>query len=224
MLHQVLGCDGFSVSTSLGWTPDHRGIGEPDPIDADVAVHVFGRHPDESVRPVRAMSVPRSERSYVPISRRRKDLIHLYRAALQTELEPLAVVRPNQLVCDGCAPEVLTNQERCRSEGVRVIRPHLGLIDPHVLILPLRHVSSLRDLNADEVQSMSARLAEASDQFRHSNGSTGLSCFANDGVRSRQETPHVHLHVYGRSKKEPANPFELLLDRLSSAKSRPESA
>jgi hypothetical protein len=41
-------------------------------------------------------------------------------------------------------------------------------------------------------------------------GSTGLTGFANDGIAARQETPHVHLHCYGRSVAEPVNPYARL--------------
>jgi hypothetical protein len=50
--------------------------------------------------------------------------------------------------------------------------------------------------------------------FATQNGSSGLSCFTNDGAAARQETPHVHLHVFGRASDRPANPFEMLARRL----------
>jgi diadenosine tetraphosphate (Ap4A) HIT family hydrolase len=63
--------------------------------------------------------------------------------------------------------------------------------------------------------SIVARLDEVRDQFGQASGVTGLNCFANDGTAARQETPHVHLHVYGRSRDEAVNPFELLARRLT---------
>lgn len=98
-----------------------------------------------------------------------------------------------------------------------MIRPRQVMIDAQVIILPLRHVVSLGDLTADEVVSCSARLAEVREQFGSASGTTGLSCFANDGTAARQETPHVHLHVFGRARDEPANPFALLARRLGPA-------
>ena len=54
-----------------------------------------------------------------------------------------------------------------------MIRPRRVLIDPHVLVLPPRHVVCLRDLTPDEVASLMARLEEALRQFRLASGSTG---------------------------------------------------
>lgn len=62
---------------------------------------------------------------------------------------------------------------------------------------------------------MVARLDETMHQFTLASAATGLSCFLNDGTAARQETPHVHLHVFGRSHAETANPFELLGQRVT---------
>jgi hypothetical protein len=47
-LHTVLGCDGFMISLAVKWRPDGSAIGEPEAVDSDVAVHVFGRSEGES--------------------------------------------------------------------------------------------------------------------------------------------------------------------------------
>jgi diadenosine tetraphosphate (Ap4A) HIT family hydrolase len=102
--------------------------------------------------------------------------------------------------CDGCRPEVLSAQERWRADDVRVIRPRRVVVDSQVIVLPLRHAASLGDLVAAEVVSIIARLGEVREQFEMASGMTGLSCFANDGTAAHQETPHVRLHVVGRSR------------------------
>jgi hypothetical protein len=211
-LWQVAGSRGFRVSFPIGWKPDQRGIGEPEPIaGAGRVVHVFGRGPGDGISPTMAMAVPRDERGpYIVDSARRDALV----AALDAPAK-INIATPSTDECDGCWPEVLTKQERWRADGVRVIRPRGVLIDAQVIMLPLRHVVSLGDLEPTEIVSIGARLIEVRGQFQQACGVTGLSCFANDGSAARQETPHVHIHVFGRSRDERVNPFELLGRRLS---------
>ena len=148
-LHHCLGATGFMIAFALHWHPYADGIGEPAPIDGyDTALHVFGRRPGEPLSPVRALAQPRPERHPLPPD---PALIDRLRQALAGPPAPLTVEGPSSQVCDGCTAAVLTEQERWRADGVRVIRPRRVLIDPHVLVLPLRHVVSLRDLTPDEV-------------------------------------------------------------------------
>lgn len=208
----ALGYRGFMISFAVDWQPDRDAIGEPDPIDGNsCAIHVFGRGAaDDRLSPVRVMAARQRDRRYETVD---KGKVAALKVAL-TSAPDVDVPGPADRDCDGCWPEVLTKQERWRADGVRVIRPRGVMIDAQVMLLPLRHVVSLGDLLAEEVASMFARLGEVGRQFAMASGVTGLSCFANDGTAAHQETPHVHLHVFGRSRREGANPFELLGRRL----------
>lgn len=212
-LRMAAGCEGFQVSFAVRWEPDALGIGEPDPLeDAVRVVHVFGRKPDDPTSPVRAMTAPRPERLYATVDAHRVSTLE---AALAAGDDIEVVGPPDRECTDGCGADVLTQQERWRAGGVRVIRPRRVIIDSHVIVLPLRHVVSIGELTAEEIVSVAARLEEVRDQFGLASGVTGLNCFVNDGSAARQETPHAHLHVLGRSRDEATNPFELLGRRLT---------
>lgn len=211
-LCQVTGAQGFGISFAVAWVPDQDAIGEPEPIGAGLALHVFGRGPGDEISPNRAMAVRRAERHYAEPA---PETLPALADAL-TNPAQISIPAPSDAECDGCCPEVLTKQERWRADGVRVIRPRHVMIDSQVIIMPLRHVVSLGDLRSEEVASIVHRLAEVRSQFNAASGSTGLNCFANDGSAARQETPHVHLHVFGRARDEVANPFELLAQRFTS--------
>ncbi|GAB2642602.1 hypothetical protein GCM10009743_17210 [Kribbella swartbergensis] len=192
---------GFAVSFAVGWRPDEDGVGEPDPVDG-FAIHVFGRRRGDSVSPVRVMAVPRPQRTYaVPADRTE---VAGFRSALASAAE-IAVPGPKEEACDGCTAEA---QELWLAGDVRVIRPRRTIIESQVIVLPVRHVVSAGDLTPVELVSIGSRLREVLDAFKGK--CTGLSCFLNDGSEARQETPHVHIHVFGRSRREPANPFKLL--------------
>ena len=207
---------GFQLSFSINWTPDAAGVGEPHPVGGRTRViHVFGRSPTESTSPTRVMAQPRHERHRPAPEHDGAEL-----ALALTRTSDVRVDAPVDRDCDGCARDVLTTQERWREDGVRVIRPHAPIVDAQAIVLPVRHVVSVADLTADEIVSMAARLTELLHQFSLTSASTGLSCFLNDGTYARQETPHVHLHVYGRSRTEAVNPFEILAQRLGSTAPR----
>ena len=207
-LCHVGGYRAFQLAFADAWEPDEDAIGEPGPIDHEPRViHVFGRgSAADAVSAVRLMARPRRNRESATVDAARVTAL----TAALAFAEGVEVDGPPDHECDGCSSDVLTRQERWRHDGVRVIRPKNVLIDAQVIVLPVRHVVSFGDLTGAEVASLFARLVEVRDQFSQSSGVSGLSCFANDGVAAHQETPHVHLHVFGRSRHESVNPFVLL--------------
>lgn len=227
-LHAVLACDGFAVSFSWSWTPTGDGIGEPAPEWEGPVLHVFGRRPDERSRPIRAMALPAHERPAPLTASEESSLAGRLQAALATTdtAAPFtpAIRAADPAGCDGCLPEVERDQELWRAQGVRVLRPRAPLVDANVLALPLRHVASVGSLRPEEIVSYAARLHEVRADFGRRFGSTGLSCFLNDGTRAGQTTPHAHVHAFGRSHEEPVNPFELLAHRVGIRAESPGSS
>ncbi|MFD2082559.1 HIT domain-containing protein [Actinopolymorpha cephalotaxi] len=225
-LRAVLGCDGFGVSFAWSWVPAGDGIGEPRAEWGQPAIHVFGRTPNERVKPVRVMAQPVHARPAAmrPSERTRLDRRLAGAFAAHADGAPRPDSDPNPAGCDGCGPEVARDQELWRADGVRVIRPRAPLTEANVLVLPMRHVVSPASLRPAEVVSYAERLREVRAHFGDRFGATGLSCFLNDGARAGQETPHVHVHVFGRSADEPRNPFEVLARRIGVVReSRPGS-
>jgi diadenosine tetraphosphate (Ap4A) HIT family hydrolase len=210
-LHDVLGCDGFGLTFAWSWEPYGNGIGEPAAEGDQSTIHVFGRGPTERAKPVRIMTLPAHERS-APIPNADQAILdqRLLAAFARTSPTFPVDVDAGDTQCDGCAPEVEHDQELWRGGDVRVIRPRNPLVDASVLVLPLRHVVSPVSLRAAEIVSFVERLGEVRANLAERFGSSGLSCFLNDGARAGQETPHVHVHVFGRAVNEPQNPFEIL--------------
>lgn len=212
ILWSVLGARGFNLSFPLRWHPDQDSIGEPSPRDDGRQVfHVFSRASSDDVSPIRVLAQPARERQPMVTD----DLLE---AALREASGSHSEVRPPapqpSAGCDGCETPATLQQEIWRADGIRVLRPRGQVTEAQALVLPVRHVVSAGDLTADELVSMASRLSELHTYFASRCGSSGLSCFTNDGAAARQETPHVHLHVFGRARDEPANPFQLLGRRL----------
>ncbi|MET9018404.1 HIT domain-containing protein [Actinopolymorpha sp. NPDC004070] len=219
-LRSGLGCDGFGVSFAWTWVPYGDGIGEPRTEWPQPAVHIFGRAPNERVKPVRMMALPVHERRAVTPESGREHLDRRLADAFATDAgrSPLPELGASPADCDGCRPEVARDQELWRADGVRVIRPRVPQTEANVLVLPTRHVVSPASLLPAEIVSYVSRLREVRAYFADRFAATGLSCFLNDGARAGQETPHVHVHVFGRSVDEPRNPFEVLARRIGVAR------
>ena len=222
ILWLVLGARGFNVSFPLRWHPDQDSIGEPSPRDdARQVFHVFGRAASDDVSPIRVLAQPAHERPSMVTD-------HHLEATLREAWGSPVEVRPlpphASAECDGCETPASLQQEIWRADGVRVLRPHGQVTEAQALVLPVRHVISAGDLTADEVVSIASRLSELQTYFASRSGSSGLICFTNDGATARQETPHVHIHVFGRAHSEPANPFQVLTGRLGAPSTVPNSA
>ena len=69
-----------------------------------------------------------------------------------------------------------------------------------VLVVPRRHAPTLFDLTereADAITRATRRVAEAIVEAFHPDG---MTLYQNNGVASRQEVPHFHMHVVPRWK------------------------
>jgi ATP adenylyltransferase len=77
----------------------------------------------------------------------------------------------------------------------------------HTLIIPRRHVSSVRELTAEEWSAI-GRLAQrlANDLQRADPSITGFNFGANDGVDAGQSVLHCHFHLIPRRPGDTPNP------------------
>lgn len=92
--------------------------------------------------------------------------------------------------------EVLYQDER-----VAVIADGYPLTEGHLLIVPVRHVARLHELNFDEYRALfdevRVRTGDALKEF-----TVGV----NDGPSAGQTIPHVHVHIVPRSKGDTVDP------------------
>ena len=66
------------------------------------------------------------------------------------------------------------------------------------LVIPRRHVPTILDLTAAEATAMMAAVRRLSKAIVDAYDPDGLTLYQNNGVASRQEVPHVHVHVVPR--------------------------
>ena len=69
--------------------------------------------------------------------------------------------------------------------------------DPHLLVLPLRHVPSLLEMTDEEVAAVAVVVRNAARLIEKAYGKTGIAVRQNNGIPAGQAIGHVHFHVAG---------------------------
>lgn len=68
----------------------------------------------------------------------------------------------------------------------------------HTLIIPRRHVESIFELNAKEVNALIMLLAKAKNVLADEQKPDGFNIGVNDGPAAGQTIPHLHIHLIPR--------------------------
>lgn len=67
----------------------------------------------------------------------------------------------------------------------------------HLLVIPVRHVETILDLNDEESGALMIAVREAARIIDRAEGRPGIAVWQNNGVPAGQSISHVHFHVAG---------------------------
>jgi histidine triad (HIT) family protein len=67
----------------------------------------------------------------------------------------------------------------------------------HVLVIPVRHRSTVLDLSRDERNALMAGVVRATAAIVGAFDPEGVAVWQNNGIPANQSVPHVHFHVAG---------------------------
>ena len=192
--HRV-GCGGANL---MGY------VGE---VRADWPVHpclrVIGRSAAEAVHPLRVLNG-----SEQPPDVSVSDLAAAT-ASVAGECEDVDRwnLRDPTVECD-CCNDFAVNVQQIATDGVvRMLQPRAVRVPGVLLMSPVRHVERLADLSSIELEALLRAADAANEMFSATLGTAGTYFFLNDGRVAGQESPHVHVHLHGRTASQPANPF-----------------
>lgn len=76
----------------------------------------------------------------------------------------------------------------------------------HVLIIPVRHVEKLTDLNGKEQEWFWVTLARVRRLLKNWYGPHGFNYGINEGIAAGQTVNHLHIHVFDRYEGDVKNP------------------
>jgi len=85
-----------------------------------------------------------------------------------------------------------------QDEQIMAFRDINPLAPTHVLIIPKRHINSLADLSADEIQII-GHMAGVANQLARQEGiaKNGYRLVVSSGEDGGQVVPHLHMHLLG---------------------------
>lgn len=112
---------------------------------------------------------------------------------------PLAIITPTDSPCAFCA--YLTGERpytilfRDSTVAVLVTREQRGR--PHVLVVPIRHVTTLLEVTDAEATGLAICVRQAAKAIDQAYKGAGISVWQNNGVSAGQAIGHVHFHVAG---------------------------
>jgi histidine triad (HIT) family protein len=68
---------------------------------------------------------------------------------------------------------------------------------PHVLVIPIRHVETILDVNDAEGAAIMEGIRWVARAIDHTYARPGIAVWQNNGSPAQQAIPHVHFHVAG---------------------------
>ncbi len=68
---------------------------------------------------------------------------------------------------------------------------------PHILVIPLRHVSTILDLDDDEASALILAVRATAIMIDRAYKRPGIAVWQNNGVPAGQAISHLHFHVAG---------------------------
>ncbi len=99
--------------------------------------------------------------------------------------------------CQFCDPESLNYQSIADNGITRVYQTHRPAVTPHVLIMPVRHIQFLEDMNGFESRDFPKTLRAVVRACTEVYGIRGYNLWVNGGTSAGQEVPHLHVHFFG---------------------------
>ena len=90
--------------------------------------------------------------------------------------------------------EVQKRHEIYEENGVYMTVPAYAYIDGHLLVIPRRHVRSVKELTPEEWETMRKMFYLAKKLIREVHGIKGMQIVQKDGVTAQSTVEHLHFH------------------------------
>lgn len=110
-----------------------------------------------------------------------------------------SIVTPEKIPCAFCA--YLNNTRPFtfvfRDEGIAVLVTREQRGEPHLLVIPTRHVETLLDISDREAAMLAIGVRDTAKAIEREYAPSGISVWQKNGVSATQSIGHVHFHVAG---------------------------
>ena len=114
----------------------------------------------------------------------------------------MGIVLPKNEGCAFCAylrgERPYTILVRTSETATLVTREQRG--EPHLLVLPLRHMATILELKDAEASAVAIAVRDAAKAIDRAYSKPGIAIWQNNGVPAGQAISHLHFHVAGTLK------------------------
>jgi len=114
--------------------------------------------------------------------------------------------------CDFCNRLVLKRQGIYDGDKVFVVYPRSPVIREHFMVIPTRHVETLKGLREEELLESIKIVNKIFLIFEQNESASGFNLFTNVGKKAGQHVPHFHWHLFIRFDDEKTSPHKVLND------------
>ncbi|WP_341919118.1 HIT family protein [Hydrocarboniphaga effusa] len=89
----------------------------------------------------------------------------------------------------------------CRTNDTATLVTREQRGDPHLLVIPIRHMPTVLDLTDQEAASLAISVRNAARMIDRAYAKPGIAVWQNNGVPAGQAVSHLHFHVAGTLKR-----------------------
>ncbi len=86
------------------------------------------------------------------------------------------------------------HHEIFEENGVYMTVPAYAYVDGHLLVIPRRHVKSVKELTPSEWETMRKLFYLAKKMIRDTHGIKGMQIVQKDGISAQSTVEHIHFH------------------------------
>ena len=90
--------------------------------------------------------------------------------------------------------EVQKHHEVFEENGVYMTVPAYAYVDGHLMVIPRRHVKSVKELTPSEWETMRKMFYLAKKMIRDTYGIKGMQIVQKDGASAQSTVEHIHFH------------------------------
>jgi histidine triad (HIT) family protein len=111
--------------------------------------------------------------------------------------------------CPFCDPEVISKQKLFETTKEFVLYNIRKTNRGRCLVIPKRHVVTLRELSDDELNSLVGTVKLVSTKLKSYLHPAGINYGFNEGIIAGQMIPHFHIHILPRFNNDHLMPYHL---------------
>lgn len=102
------------------------------------------------------------------------------------------------MICPYCDKTTLQSRIIFQNNLIMVFPTNIPITPGHVLICPIRHISTIDQLSNEELSALRNSIVQLKGSLIKSFGAEGFNIAWNEGTTAGQSVDHLHIHIVPR--------------------------